>query len=131
MTKPFSVRELVLRIKRTLERWRPYREEKIPLARYEFGERYWIDFVKMQACTNDGIKELTIQEANILLYLIQNEGKIVSRKNLLENIWGYNPDIETRTVDNFIVRFRKYFETGPLGPKHFVTKRGLGYLFQK
>jgi DNA-binding response OmpR family regulator len=72
---------------------------------------------------------LTQQEAMVLKYLIDNKGKIVSRKELIENVWHMNPEIETRTVDNFIVRLRKYFETDPSSPVYFKSIRGAGYMF--
>ena len=66
----------------------------------------------------------------VLKYLIDNEGKIVSRKELLEKVWHMNPDIETRTVDNFIVRLRKYFEPDQSKPVYFKSVRGAGYIFE-
>jgi DNA-binding response OmpR family regulator len=63
-------------------------------------------------------------------YLIENKDKVVTRKELLENVWNMNPDIETRTVDNFIVRLRKYFEVDPSNPQYIVSVRSAGYMFQ-
>ncbi len=74
--------------------------------------------------------KLTPQEAMVMKYLIENKGKIVSRKELLENVWHLNPDIETRTVDNFIARLRKYFEVDPSNPVYIKSVRSAGYMFE-
>jgi len=134
ITKPFSVQELILRIRRTLERKRNYeRLAKDPLAlkEYSFGKNNVINFETLQAKTNHGIIQLTRQESDILLFLINKKSTIVSRGELIKHIWGHHHDYESRTVDNFIVRFRKYFEENPKWPKHFVTKRGIGYIFSE
>lgn len=131
ITKPFSVKELLLRIKRCLERKKLYATSGSHEPIVMISENLSIDFSTQTAITNEGKKVLTNQEAAVLSYLVQNEGRLVSRKELLEKTWGYNTEIETRTVDNFIVRFRKYFETDPHKPLHFVTKRGIGYVFKK
>jgi DNA-binding response OmpR family regulator len=68
-------------------------------------------------------------EANLLRHLIRHEGKPVSRKTMLEEVWGVREDTDTRAIDNFIVRLRKYIEDEPALPKHLVTVRGLGYKF--
>jgi len=134
ITKPFSVKELVHRIKRTLKRQTLYQDKVGSSSKnkfFLFGKNMNVDFERLTAVTSDGARNLTSQEANILFYLISNQGKVISRKNLLEQIWGHNREIETRTIDNFIVRFRKYFELDPKNPKHFITKRGEGYIFCK
>lgn len=125
VTKPFSLNELLMRIKRTLKRQLLY-EGAIKL--YQFGNNI-IDFTNLSATTCKGKRELTTQEACLLSLLINNKGKIISRNDLMEEIWGHNRAIESRTIDNFMVRFRKYFEQDPKHPKHILTKRGEGYLF--
>ena len=95
---------------------------------YSFGNNK-INFENLECFTKDSQIRLTQQEAMVLKYLIDNEGKIVSRKELIENVWHMNPDIETRTVDNFIVRLRKYFEPDPSNPVYFKSIRGTGYMF--
>ena len=72
---------------------------------------------------------LTLMEANLLRYLIRHEGKSVSRKAMLEEVWGVHEDTDTRAIDNFIVRLRKYMEIEPSRPLHLVTVRGIGYRF--
>ena len=72
---------------------------------------------------------LSQREAMVMRYLIEHKNQVVSRKELLENVWQINPEIETRTVDNFIVRLRRYFETDPTNPLHIKSVRGAGYIF--
>jgi DNA-binding response OmpR family regulator len=72
---------------------------------------------------------LTLMEANVLRYLVQHEGKPVSRKALLEEVWGLREDTDTRAIDNFIVRLRRYIEDDPGRPRHLLTVRGVGYRF--
>ena len=80
----------------------------------------------------DGEREvpLTLMESNLLKYLIEHEGRAVSRKSLLEDVWGLHEDTDTRAIDNFIVRLRRYLETDPQNPKHLLTVRGVGYRFE-
>jgi len=134
ITKPFSIQELILRIRRTLERKRDYENrtyDKTVIKKFSFGKGNTINFENLQATTKNGEVKLTRQEADILIYLIERESVIVSRTELINHIWGHNQKYESRTVDNFMVRFRKYFEENPKRPKHFITKRGLGYIFSK
>ena len=73
--------------------------------------------------------QLTLMEANLLRYLIEHEGRAVSRKTMLEQVWGLHEDTDTRAIDNFIVRLRRYIEAEPARPKHLLTVRGVGYRF--
>ena len=73
--------------------------------------------------------KLTLMEANLLRYLIEHEGKPVSRKEMLERVWGLHEDTDTRAIDNFIVRLRRYIENEPAHPRHLLTVRGIGYRF--
>lgn len=129
LTKPFHLKELLLRIKGMLKRKNWYQKVVIETPHYNFGNNK-INFENLK-CSN-GKKEfqLTSYEAMIMKYLIENKDKVVTRKELLENVWNMNPDIETRTVDNFIVRLRKYFEDDPSNPKYIVSVRSAGYIFQ-
>jgi DNA-binding response OmpR family regulator len=68
-------------------------------------------------------------EANLLRFLVQREGQIVSRKDMLEQVWGVHEDTDTRAIDNFIVRLRRYIEENPAEPRHFQTVRSVGYRF--
>ena len=130
MTKPFHLQELLLRVEGMLKRksWYKSTTEKHPI--YKFGKNE-INFENL-VCKHDK-KELRItpHEAMILKYLIEKKEKIVTRKELLENVWNLNPEIETRTVDIFIARLRKYFEENPAEPVYFKSIRGAGYMFSE
>jgi DNA-binding response OmpR family regulator len=88
-----------------------------------------IDFANLELRTDESVVRLTLMEAKLLRHLIQNEGKIVSRKSILEDVWGLAEDTDTRAIDNFIVRLRRYIEKDPAHPKHVLTVRGVGYRF--
>ena len=88
-----------------------------------------IDFPNLELTTKTELIRLTVMEADLLRYLIVREGKVVSRKAILEDVWGLNEDTDTRAIDNFIVRLRKYLEDDPSKPKHLLTVRGVGYRF--
>jgi len=89
-----------------------------------------IDFEALELHVGDRTLQLTLMEANLLRYLIQHEGKAVSRKAMLEEVWGVREDTDTRAIDNFIVRLRRYIEKEPASPRHLRTVRGVGYRFQ-
>jgi two-component system alkaline phosphatase synthesis response regulator PhoP len=88
-----------------------------------------IDFDTLQLRVDDRTLPLTLMEANLLRYLIAHEGKAVSRKAMLEEVWGVREDTDTRAIDNFIVRLRRYIEREPARPRHLLTVRGVGYRF--
>lgn len=88
-----------------------------------------IDFGKLELRTFQQTIRLTLMEAQLLRYLIKHAGKVVSRKAILEDVWGLNEDTDTRAIDNFIVRLRKYLEDDPSKPTHLLTVRGVGYRF--
>jgi DNA-binding response OmpR family regulator len=88
-----------------------------------------IDFDALELRTKDQTMRLTLMEAKLLRHLIKHEGRVVSRKSLLEEVWELQEDTDTRAIDNFIVRLRKYFEGEPSNPKHLLTVRGVGYRF--
>jgi len=129
ITKPFHLKELLLRVKGMLKRKAWYQQTTSDEPIYNFG-RNDINFENLKCkCSNTELK-LTPQEAMVLKYLINNKGKIVSRKELLEKVWHLNPDIETRTVDIFISRLRNYFEEDPSSPVYIKSVRGAGYIFE-
>ena len=128
MTKPFHLKELLLRIKGMLKRKSWYGSAAASEPIFRFGE-YEINFENFRCKRGKTEFFLTAYEAMVLKYLVDNKNKIVSRKELLEKVWHLNPEIETRTVDNFIVRLRKYFETDPANPAYIVSMRGAGYMF--
>ena len=88
-----------------------------------------IDFDTLELRVDDRTLPLTLMEANLLRHLIEHEGKAVSRKAMLEQVWGVHEDTDTRAIDNFIVRLRRYIEREPARPKHLLTVRGVGYRF--
>ncbi|OHE21950.1 MAG: DNA-binding response regulator [Syntrophobacterales bacterium RBG_19FT_COMBO_59_10] len=135
LAKPFNLEEFLLRIERLLTRsaWggrsaagKP--EDQAERKRYTFAGNT-IDFETMTAACRPGVIHLTDQEARLLKLFIANRGKPLSRKVLLEVGWGYSGVTTTRTVDNFIVRLRRYFEDDPQNPVFFRSLRSVGYLF--
>jgi two-component system alkaline phosphatase synthesis response regulator PhoP len=88
-----------------------------------------IDFGKLELRVNDNTIRLTLMEANLLRHLIRNTERVVSRKSILEQVWGLHEDTDTRAIDNFIVRLRRYIEENPAKPRHLLTVRGIGYRF--
>ncbi len=126
LTKPFNLKEFLLRVKALLRRsnWQPQTQNSL----YRFGANS-IDLRNQQAVTSGGKLQLTELEMKMLSLFFANEGEILSRGELLKTVWGMAPDTETRTLDNFVVRIRKYFEPDPAKPVHFLTVRGRGYRF--
>jgi DNA-binding response OmpR family regulator len=88
-----------------------------------------IDFGELELRTLGNTIHLTVMEAELLRYLVRSEGRIVSRKAILEDVWGLHEDTDTRAIDNFVVRLRRYIEEDPGQPKHLQTVRGVGYRF--
>ncbi|HEX2268127.1 MAG TPA: winged helix-turn-helix domain-containing protein [Pyrinomonadaceae bacterium] len=88
-----------------------------------------MDFEALELRTGDQTVNLTLMEAELLRYLINHDGRIVSRSAILEDVWGLREDTDTRAIDNFIVRLRKYIEDEPSLPRHLLTVRGVGYKF--
>jgi len=130
LTKPFHLAELLLRVKGMLKRKSWYKSVTRSQPIYRFGENE-INFENLTGRSGNREFQLTPHEAMVLQYFIENKGKIVSRKELLENVWDINSEIETRTVDNFIVRLRKYFEPNPAKPIYFKSVRSAGYMFSE
>ncbi len=131
LSKPFNLEEFLLRVERLLKRasWSGETGDDSSVSDcYSFGKNH-IDFTTATAACNLGEVNLTEQEAKLLKLFIANRGKPMSRKKLLEICWGYTEGMTTRTVDNFIVRFRKYFEEDPKKPRFFKSRRSVGYIF--
>jgi two-component system alkaline phosphatase synthesis response regulator PhoP len=93
-----------------------------------FGDKS-VHFDRLELRVREQVFPLTLMEANVLRYLIQHEDKPVSRKKMLEEVWGLHEDTDTRAIDNFIVRLRRYIEDDPTHPRHLLTVRGVGYRF--
>ena len=128
ITKPFHLKEFLLRIKRILSRKKWYQAVTSEQPIYRFGDNK-INFEDLSCSAGDQHFHLTKREAMVLKYLIDHQGKIVSRNELLEKVWGVSSAIETRTVDNFISRLRKYFEPNPGHPIFIKSVRSAGYMF--
>ena len=145
LTKPFELAILIARLRSLFRRYewlrrdhddRPARETTPTLGRtgdeflndFSFAGKT-IDFARLELRAGSRTIRLTLMEAELLHHLIRHEGKIVARKSLLEEVWGLREDTDTRAIDNFVVRLRKYVEEVPSKPRHLLTVRGLGYRF--
>jgi two-component system alkaline phosphatase synthesis response regulator PhoP len=129
LTKPFNLEELLLRIEKLIEKSKKLQVKESVADVYEFGPNK-IDFKAQEAITVNGNKvDLSKKEAMLLKLLIENKGEVVSREKILQVVWGYNVYPTTRTIDNFILNFRKYFEADSKNPKYFHSVRGAGYKF--
>ena len=131
LPKPTELAILLARIGGLLRRssWsRPQPSDEPRVEPYSFNGRT-IDFNRQELTVGARVLQLTLMEANLLRYLIEHEGKVVSRKAMLEQVWGLREDTDTRAIDNFVVRLRRYLEPEPSRPKHLLTVRGVGYRF--
>lgn len=128
LPKPFDLSILLARLRGLLRRSRWEAQEPPAAEKFEFAGRV-IDFENQTLEVGDKRQPLTLLETNLLRYLSKNEGRAVSRKALLEQVWGVREDTDTRAVDNFIVRLRRYIEDEPSEPRHLLTVRGVGYRF--
>lgn len=132
LAKPFNLDILVARVGGLLRRknWLQSTGDTAapPADELSFGGKT-VDFQKLQLHSVDQVFQLTLMEADLLRYLIRNSGRPVTRKEILERVWDLKEDTDTRAIDNFIVRLRRYIEEDPTKPKHLLTVRGLGYQF--
>jgi DNA-binding response OmpR family regulator len=128
LIKPFHLPELLLRVKGILRRSEWYKEPVNDQDIFRFA-KMWINFGTGKAKGVEGEFYLTTKEALVMKLLVGKKGDVVSREELLEKVWGYDPQTETRTVDNFISRLRKYFEKRAQEPVHILTVREKGYQF--
>lgn len=126
LTKPFEFEELELRIKKLLQRAGKTKTEATSV--YTFGDNK-VNFKTYEAHGQQGDFMLTKKEAMLLKLLIDRKNQVVSRRQILQSVWGYDVFPSTRTIDNFILSFRKYFEADPKNPKYFISVRGVGYKF--
>jgi DNA-binding response OmpR family regulator len=139
LTKPFDLSILIARIRGLLRRREWLRAAAVvpadspaepdgPKQVFTFGDKS-VRFDLLELHVRDQVFPLTLMEANVLRYLIEHEGQRVSRKAMLANVWGLHEDTDTRAIDNFIVRLRRYIEDDPTRPRHLLTVRGVGYRF--
>jgi DNA-binding response OmpR family regulator len=135
LPKPFELSILIARIRGLLRRHEWMRASlgypqppPQPNDVFTFGEKS-VHFDLLELHVRGQVFPLTLMEANLLRYLIQHEGRPVARKTMLEAVWGLHEDTDTRAIDNFIVRLRRYIEDDPTHPRHLLTVRGVGYRF--
>jgi DNA-binding response OmpR family regulator len=140
LTKPFELAILIARIRSLLRRTAWARAASAdetpahpdtpgePRDQFEFAGKH-VDFRLLELRVRGEVLRLTLMEVNLLRYLIEHEGAPVSRKTMLEAVWGLHEDTDTRAIDNFVVRLRRYIEDDPAKPRHLLTVRGVGYRF--
>ncbi len=130
LTKPFNLEELLLRVAKLLQKNAQQVNTPPLVEQYQF-QGHLIDFNASEALLASGQKiTLTKRELLLLKLLIEHKNTVVAREKILQLVWGYQVFPNTRTIDNFILNFRKYFEIDPKHPKHFISMRGVGYKFQ-
>jgi two-component system alkaline phosphatase synthesis response regulator PhoP len=146
LPKPFELAILLARLQGLLRRRQWLRESQATAVEPDSAKRQarsgteaeyevfsfhgrTIDFGKLELRVNENIIHLTLMEAELLRHLIRNHDRVVSRKSILEEVWGLHEDTDTRAIDNFIVRLRRYIEDDPAKPRHLLTVRGVGYRF--
>jgi two-component system, OmpR family, alkaline phosphatase synthesis response regulator PhoP len=129
LTKPFNLEELLLRVNKLIKKSEQLNSREAVPEKFYFGNNE-IEFKMLQASTKDNKKiTLTKKEVMLLKLLIENKNEVVTREKILQSVWGYNVYPTTRTIDNFILNFRKYFEEDSRNPKYFHSVRGVGYKF--
>jgi two-component system alkaline phosphatase synthesis response regulator PhoP len=130
LTKPFNLEELLLRVSKLIQKHHQQSNNTTLLERYQF-EGHSVDFNASEVKLASGqMITLTKRELLLLKLLIEHKNTVVTREKILQLVWGYQVFPNTRTIDNFILNFRKYFEIDPKHPKHFISMRGVGYKFQ-
>ena len=142
LAKPFDLSILLARLQGLLRRTQWIRGGQAPAAGEpateadgvgDFGTFSFagktIDFGALELRSGDSTIHLTLMESELLRHLVRNDGRIVSRKQILEEVWGLKEDTDTRAIDNFVVRLRRYIEDDPANPRHLLTVRGVGYRF--
>lgn len=131
LTKPFNLEELLIRIQKLISKNLRLQDKTTVGNTYTFGENI-IDFKAQEAQTKYAGKiQLSKKEAMLLKLLIENKNEVVPREKILQSVWGYNVYPTTRTIDNFILNFRKYFEKDSRNPQYFQSVRGVGYKYSE
>ncbi|HEX2605896.1 MAG TPA: response regulator transcription factor [Flavisolibacter sp.] len=131
LTKPFNLEELILRVQKLITKNKRLQDKSTVDDQYAFGG-HRVDFKAQEATTSAGEKiPLSKKEAMLLKLLIENKNEVVTREKILQSVWGYNVYPTTRTIDNFILNFRKYFEEDSRNPRYFHSVRGVGYKYSE
>lgn len=131
LTKPFNLEELLLRVQKLIEKNKKLLDKDSIGTTYSFGNNQ-VDFNAQEALTKSGEKiQLSKKEAMLLKLLFENKNDVVPREKILQTVWGYNVYPTTRTIDNFILNFRKYFEDDSKNPRYFHSVRGVGYKYSE
>ncbi|AEW02849.1 DNA-binding response regulator [Niastella koreensis] len=129
LTKPFNLEELLLRVQKLIDKNKKMQDKDTVGDTYQFGG-HTIDFNAQEALTKEGQRiQLSKKEAMLLKLLFENKNDVVPREKILQTVWGYNVYPTTRTIDNFILNFRKYFESDSRNPRYFHSVRGVGYKY--
>lgn len=131
LTKPFNLEELLLRVHKLITKNKKLLDKDSVGETYSFGNNI-IDFKAQEAKTKSGERiQLSKKETMLLKLLIENKNEVVPREKILQTVWGYNVYPTTRTIDNFILSFRKYFEEDSRNPTYFHSVRGVGYKYSE
>jgi two-component system alkaline phosphatase synthesis response regulator PhoP len=131
LTKPFNLEELLLRVQKLIEKNKKMQDKDTIGNTYKFGGNT-IDFKAQEAILKSGERiQLSKKESMLLKLLIENKNEVVPRERILQTVWGYNVYPTTRTIDNFILNFRKYFEEDSRNPRYFHSVRGVGYKYSE
>ena len=131
MVKPFNLEELLLRVHKLIDKNKKLQDRSTVGDTYSFGGHV-VNFKAQEAVTIKGERiELSKKEAMLLKLLIENKNEVVPREKILQSVWGYNVYPTTRTIDNFILNFRKYFEEDSRNPRYFHSVRGVGYKYSE
>lgn len=131
LTKPFNLEELLLRVQKLIDKNKKLQDKETIGNNYTFGSNT-IDFKAQEATRSSGEKiQLSKKETMLLKLLIENKNEVVPREKILQAVWGYNVYPTTRTIDNFILNFRKYFEEDSRNPRYFHSVRGVGYKYSE
>ncbi|MBN8865374.1 MAG: response regulator transcription factor [Sphingobacteriales bacterium] len=131
LTKPFNLEELLLRVHKLIDKNKRLQDRSTVGNSYTFGDNI-IDFKAQEATTrSNGKIQLSKKETMLLKLLIENKNEVVPREKILQAVWGYNVYPTTRTIDNFILNFRKYFEEDSRNPRYFHSVRGVGYKYSE
>ena len=131
LTKPFNLEELLLRVHKLIDKNKKMQDKATVGDTYSFGNNI-IDFKAQEAKTKNGETiQLSRKETMLLKLLIENKNEVVPREKILQAVWGYNVYPTTRTIDNFILSFRKYFEEDSRNPRYFHSVRGVGYKYSE